>query len=363
MNRNREGKIVKSTIEVRAITAALLPALALLASCSRLDLPVGPLLDDRRLQGEITPTPTAPTTPRRSYSLVAGGVGVRTRRAGATTSARPAPLGRRLLACCGAGSWTSPGPSILGTVRRVLSACCPAATTWTVEATADSGGSPLGRRHHPARRRPNRRNRTFAIRARPLSLAMGRSATTGWASLLPDQRRHDDVQAHLADPAQPGVRLFIAEARAGRTDRRSYMSTVAGASTSTPSRRPTVFWVVGESARCTSNAVQVHRTPTIERRAANRADINRRAGSTAGRGQTRSWSVPLGGGLLQDSRRNEGTVPIRAEGRGQGRNTGSGESCARRRRTRGSVVPASRRVALRRQLRHDGRRLPLPLGP
>ncbi|MCB0054787.1 MAG: hypothetical protein KDE24_35160, partial [Caldilinea sp.] len=47
---------MKSTIEVRAVTTALLLALALLAGCGQLDLAVGPLLYDVSVsKGEITP--------------------------------------------------------------------------------------------------------------------------------------------------------------------------------------------------------------------------------------------------------------------------------------------------------------------
>lgn len=127
----------------------------------------------------------------------------------------------------------------------------------------------------------------------------------------------DKVSVYLVDPAQPAVRLPIAEypGVAEPTERGYHRYRYDGGVDLNAEPPPDgTYTVIGEARDAAGNAVRVARTLTIEEGGKPRADIAQ--GEIDWQGEmNRSVSVPLGEKLCFSAVvTNEGTVPIRTTG-------------------------------------------------
>lgn len=127
----------------------------------------------------------------------------------------------------------------------------------------------------------------------------------------------DDVTVYLVDPAQPAVRMPIAEypGVADPTERGYHRYRYEGGVDLNAEPPPDgSYTVIGEARDAAGNAVRVERELTIEEGGKPRADIAQ--GEIDWQGEmNRVVSVPLGGKLCFNAVvTNEGTVPIRTTG-------------------------------------------------
>ena len=176
----------------------------------------------------------------------------------------------------------------------------------------------------------------------------------------------NDVVLFLEDPAKPGVRFFLAEApgvvKPNEKGFHEYRYE-GGVDLNAEPPPDGLYAVVGEARDTAGNAIRVERPLTIVEGGKPRADVAQGEIDWASE-VNRVVGVPLGESLCFTTVvTNEGTVPIRTTGPWPGQvYKFTRELQHLGGRWPQGMVPAGRRMALWRQLRHHRDRLSLPLG-
>jgi len=311
---------------MRIVTMVLLWALAILAGCGQLDLAVGPLLYDVRVsKSEITPNADGVDDATEiAYSL--------RRPADISiffTNTRGEHYYFREARRRSAGDYSVLWGGVVDKPETVdwgygpvdvLSRVLPDGSyTWTVEAMADSGERVAQSGAITLRdgdtELPELHN--FAV-VPELFRPNQDGLRDDWVSISYYLTKDaSDVHLYLTDPAQPGVRLFIAESpgRVDPTERGYHEYRYEGGVDLNAEPPPDGdYQVVGEARDAAGNAVRVARILTIEEGGKPRADVAQ--GEIDWQGEVnRVEGVSLGKRLcFKTIVTNEGTVPIRTTG-------------------------------------------------